>query len=72
MAKRSTESVRVIMAAKAKLRDSVASFAEIKRGLKSGGLSDRETKSLEAEVEAHEARINETVFALYGVDGLRE
>lgn len=33
-------------------------------------LSDRDRQSLESEVEAHEARINETVFALYGVEGL--
>lgn len=72
LAKRITDSVRVIMAAKTKLRDSVASFAGIKSGLKSAVLSDRETRSLEAEVEAHEKRINETVFALYGVDGLPE
>jgi len=34
------------------------------------GLSDRETKQHEAAIEAHEHRINEAVFALYGVKGL--
>jgi len=42
------------------------------RGRKLAGLSDRETKSLQAEIEAHEKRIDEAVFALYGVEGLLE
>lgn len=33
-------------------------------------LSDREIKQHEAAIEAHEKRIDEAVFALYGVDGL--
>jgi hypothetical protein len=56
LAGRITGSVRAIMDAKSKLR--------------APQLSDRETQSLEGEVEAHEKRINEAVFALYGVDGL--
>ena len=60
------------MAAKGKLRATAPSFTGTKGGLKSGGLSDRETKSLEAEAEAHEKRIDEAVFALYGVEGLPE
>ncbi len=67
---RITESVRAILGAKAKLRPLASPFSEVKGGLKPTGLSDRETKSLEAEVEAHERRINEAVFVLYGVDGL--
>ena len=70
LAERITSSVRAIMDAKAKLRAPATPFTGVKGGLKPAGLSDRETKSLEAEVEAHEKRINEAVFALYGVDGL--
>jgi len=55
---------------KAKLRAPAAPFSGVKGRLKPPGLSDRETKSLEAEVEAHEHRIDEAVFALYGVDEL--
>jgi len=47
-----------------------SSFVWTKSDLKFGGLSDRETKSLEAEVEAHEKRINDAVFACYGGKGL--
>ncbi len=47
-------------------------FSGVRSRLKPAGLSDRETKSLEAEVEAHEKRIDEAVFALYGVDELPE
>ena len=56
LAQRITASVQAIMAAKAALR------AE--------GLSDRQRNQHEAAVEAHEKRIDEAVFALYGVDGL--
>jgi hypothetical protein len=70
LAGRIIESVRAIMDAKAKLRTPAPSFSEAKGGLKPAALSDRETKSLEAEVEAHEKRIDEAVFALYGVQGL--
>ena len=63
LAARITESVRLIMDAKLKLRSGSP-------GNKSPGLSDRERGSLESEVEAHERRIDEAVFALYGVDGL--
>ena len=65
-------SVRAIMDAKAKLRAPAPAFSGVKGGLKPAGLSDRETKSLEAEVEAHERRIDDAVFALYGVEGLPE
>ncbi len=58
------------MDAKAKLRGPASPFPGVKSGLKPAGLSERETQSLEAEVEAHEKRIDEAVFALYGVDGL--
>jgi hypothetical protein len=58
LAAKITESVRIIMDAKAKLR--------------APQLSDRETKSLEGEIESHENLINEAVFTLYGVDGLPE
>ncbi len=51
-----TESVRAIMAAKTKLRDAK--------------LSDRDRMTLEGEVESNEHRIDEAVFALYGVDGV--
>jgi hypothetical protein len=63
LAGRIMESVRAIMDAKGKLRPLVP-------GLKGPSLSDRQTKSLEAEIEAHERRIDEAVFKLYGVDGL--
>ena len=56
LAERITASVRAIMDAKAALRRPK--------------LSDRETRQLEAEIESHENRINEAVFALYGVPGL--
>ena len=58
------------MDAKAKLRAPGPPFAGVKGRLKPAGLSDRETKSLEAEVETHERRIDEAVFTLYGVKGL--
>jgi hypothetical protein len=58
LADRIVESVRTIMDAKTKLR-----------GTK---LSDRERGQLETSVDAHERRIDEAVFALYGVDGLPE
>lgn len=57
-ADRITESIRAIMAAKTKLRDTK--------------LSDRDRKTLEGEIETHEHRIDEAVFRLYGVDGLPE
>jgi type I restriction-modification system DNA methylase subunit len=56
LADRITDSVRVIMDAKVALRVPK--------------LSDREKTQLEASIEAHEKRINEAVFALYGVEGL--
>lgn len=56
LADRIVESVREIMDAKVKLRD--------------GKLSDRERGQLETTVGAHERRIDEAVFALYGVKGL--
>jgi len=56
LAERITQSVRVIMEAKAALR--------------AGRLSDGETTRLQAAIEAHEKRIDEAVFALYGVAGL--
>ena len=60
---RITESVRAIIDAKSKLRSGSP-------GGKGPGLSDRDRGSLESEIEAHERRIDEAVFALYGVDGL--
>jgi uncharacterized protein Yka (UPF0111/DUF47 family) len=56
LADRITESVRAIMDAKTKLRDSK--------------LSDRERDSFERDVENLEHRIDDLVFRLYGVDGL--
>jgi len=58
LADRIVESVREIMSVKVKLRDRL--------------LSDREREQLERTVEADERRIDEAVFALYGVDGLPE
>ncbi|MBX3395263.1 MAG: hypothetical protein KF841_07830 [Phycisphaerae bacterium] len=43
-----------------------------KKKLRSLKLSDRERNQLESEVEHHEKRIDEAVFALYGVKGLPE
>ncbi|HRQ73789.1 MAG TPA: Eco57I restriction-modification methylase domain-containing protein [Phycisphaerales bacterium] len=57
VADRITESVRAIMAAKARLHTGV-----------SPPLSDRERTRLETEVEAHERRIDEAVYLLYGVE----
>ena len=70
LAGRITESVRAIMDAKGKLRPPAPPFSGVKGGLKPAALSDRETRSLEGEVEAHEKRIDEAVFALYGVEEL--
>lgn len=56
LAERITESVQVIMDAKATLRQPK--------------LSDRETNQHQATIEANEDRINKAVFELYGVDGL--
>ena len=72
LAGRITESVRAILDAKTKLRASVPPVQSVKGRHKPTGLSDRAIKSLESEVEAHERRIDEAVFALYGVDGLPE
>jgi hypothetical protein len=56
LAERIIESVRAIMDAKGKLRDTK--------------LSDRERGQLEAAVESHERRIDEAVLRLYAVEGL--
>lgn len=56
LAERITGSVRAIMDAKAALRGP--------------GLSDRQTQQHRSAIETHENRIDEAVFALYGVDGL--
>ena len=56
VAARIIESVRALMAAKSKVR--------------SPKLSDRERKTLESEIESHKHRIDEAVFALYGVKDL--
>ena len=72
LAGRITASVRAIMDAKVKLRAPALPFTGAKGRLKPPGLSNRETKSLQAEVEAHERRIDEAVFALYGLEGLPE
>jgi len=70
LAKRIVESVRAIMDAKAKLRAGAPDDKRRTLSAKGSTLSDRETRTLEAEVETHERRIDEAVFALYGVDGL--
>lgn len=70
LAGRIIESVRILMDAKAKLRGATPSRSGAKGRRKPVVLSDRDTKSLEAEIEAHEKRIDNAVFALYGVDGL--
>jgi len=72
LAGRIVESVRAIMDAKARLRAPASPFSGVKGGLKRAVLSDRETVSLEREVEAHEKRIDDAVFALYGVEGSPE
>ena len=72
LAERITQSVRAIISAKAKLLAIDAPSPIVRGGLKPIGLSDRETNALEAEVEAQEKRIDESVFALYGVDALPE
>ncbi len=59
LAGRITDSVRAIIVAKTRLRPGATP-----------PLSDRERTGLETEVEAHERRIDEAVFRLYGVDGL--
>ena len=58
LAERITASVRTIMDSKAALR--------------AGNLSDREQNQLQAAIEAHQKRIDQAVFALYGVKGLPE
>ena len=58
LAERITDSVRTILDAKTRLRAAL--------------LSDREKNQFEATVEANEKRIDEAVFALYGVKGLPE
>ncbi|NLX12732.1 MAG: hypothetical protein GXY44_03645 [Phycisphaerales bacterium] len=50
----------------------VREIMDAKKKLRSSALSDRETRSLQGKVETCENRINEAVFALYGVDGLPE
>ena len=55
--------VRAIMDAKAALRPPRPAEGKT-------ALSDRETKQHEATIDTHEKRINENVFALYGVKGL--
>ncbi|MCC7294026.1 MAG: Eco57I restriction-modification methylase domain-containing protein [Phycisphaerales bacterium] len=72
MAARIVDSVRAIMVAKTKLRAGGPPIAGVKGGLRRSVLSDRETKALEAEIERQERRIDETVFELYGVNGLPE
>jgi hypothetical protein len=60
------------MDAKPKIRAPATPFSLPKGGLRAAGLSDRERGQLETTVDAHERRIDEAVFALYGVDGLPE
>jgi hypothetical protein len=43
---------------------------DAKAALRRPTLSDRETRQYEGAIEAHEERINQAVFALYGVNGL--
>jgi hypothetical protein len=54
----------------ARITQSVRAIMDAKTALRQPKLSDRETKQHEAAIEAHEKRIDEAVFALYGVDGL--
>ena len=63
LAERFVGSVRAIMDAKAALRQPAQGKAKV-------GLSDREKNQHEAAIKAHEHRINQAVFALYGVKGL--
>ena len=49
---------------------SVRAIMDAKAALRAPKLSDREKNQHQAAVEAHEERINQAVFALYGVDGL--
>ena len=70
LAFRIVQSVRAIMDAKLKLRGPATPFSSIKGGLRAAALSDRERGQLETTVDAHERRIDEAVFTLYGVDGL--
>lgn len=51
---------------------SVRAIMDAKTGLRAGNLSDREANQLKSTVEANEKRIDEAVFALYGVKGLPE
>jgi hypothetical protein len=58
LAERITNSVHTIMDAKTKLQ--------------AAKLSDRQKTQIESEIEANERRIDETVFRLYGVEGVPE
>ncbi len=49
---------------------SVRAIMDAKAALRQPKLSDRETNQHQADIEAHEDRINKAVFELYGVDGL--
>jgi hypothetical protein len=49
---------------------SVRAIMDAKTALRAGKLSDREANQLKSTVEANEKRIDESVFALYGVNGL--
>jgi hypothetical protein len=53
-----------------RIADSVGEIVKAKNELRIPSLSDRETQQHKSLVETHENRIDEAVFALYGVDGL--
>ncbi len=55
-----------------RITDSVHLIMDAKASLLAAKLSDGEKRRLESTVEAHEKRIDEAVFALYGVEGLPE
>lgn len=69
-AERITRSVHAIMVAKASLRAGSRGTSLVDSARRGPVLSDRELNQLEATVETHEKRIDQAVFALYGVEGL--
>lgn len=54
----------------ARITDAVRAIMGAKEALRAPKLSDRQTKSLQSEIEAHEKRIDETVLTLYNVPAL--
>lgn len=53
-----------------RITKSVRTILDAKTALRRPQLSDREIKQQQAVIEAHEHRINEAVFVLYGIDAL--